>query len=426
VETVLTLLAAICLTPNAALGDGGKSLPNPHVTNPCDPLEGDCDPSPPGDPTQYLDPLGIAVSVMHTDLIDNWFQSGVCATVEYADPEVITNGDILSASGTFSRLDPGDGEIIPPHFDPGTIDITTNLNGPGADVEIVLDDQSGPDGGFSKRWTLTLTVSVSQGTVYLWGTLDYIRFIPLETATYTGGWTYSPTTGPLDNPASDSGFHTEMANMFGCETPVAGANSIGSILGIVGNGIGMWLNYLRDLFRPYSPPSNCLGPSISNGSGQSCDGVDIPCAGDLAEVSTYLDDLTGVSSAFKKCLKGRLGCGGSSFPRLRISCDSPTSCGGCGSPPPGIIYGGCNLGGTALWYCHNANTNECGCVNTIFHEASHSCGALDLETGAANDSYRIGDWFEDEFQDQNGLDAQCLPSSSMGPWNPGDPHEGDQ
>jgi len=380
-----------------------QTLPDPDLTNPCDPLEGDCDPSPPGDPTQYLDPLSDAVSAMHDDLLANWFQSGVCGQVEQSEPVVTQVGDFLSASGSFAIFSLVDAAYL----GIGTTEVTANLNTPGVDVlmETTDEDPVTPSGP-SRRWTLTMTVSVSQGTVYMWGTLDYIRFIPLETATYTGGWTYSPTTGPLENPASDPGFHSEVENIFGCQTTVAGAHSIGSILSLVGNGIGMWLNYLRDLYRPYTAPSTCLGPSIANGSGQSCDGVDIPCADDLSEVSTYLDDLTGVSTQFKKCLKGRLGCGGSSFPRLRITCADSDSCGPCSYTDAA----GCNIGGTAIWYC-SPTANPCQCANTVFHEAAHSCGALDLENGANNDSYRIGDWFQEEMADQLG----CQPGSSSIP-----------
>lgn len=54
-------------------------------------------------------------------------------------------------------------------------------------------------------------------------------------------------------------------------------------------------------------------------------------------------------------------------------------------------------------------------MNIIFHEASHSCGALDLQNGSTYDSYRIGDWFEDEYADRNGLDAQCNPDAGLLP-----------
>jgi len=408
-EVVVALLAAICLTPNGTSGVAAQTLPDTDITNPCDPLEGDCDPSPPGDPTQYLDPLGIAVSAMHDDLLTNWFQSGVCATVEYADPEVFEYADFLSATGTFSRLDPGDGEIIPPHFDPGTIEIFTNVNAPGVDVVLFLADQSGPDGGVSQNWTLTLSVAVTQETIYIWGTLDYTRFIPLETATYAGGWIYTPGVGPEENPSSDAGFHDAVAAMFRCDPNVAGGIGLGNILSFLGSGVGMLVNYTRDLFRPYTAPTNCLGPKILDGSGQSCENEDIACANSLGDVSEYLDDLTGVSAAFKKCMKGRLGCGGSSFPRLRISCDGSDSCGPCASLPICQQLGcnGCSLGGSINWYCHDTN-NPCQCANTVFHEASHSCGARDLDNGTNYDSYRIGDWFQETMADFIG----CQPSST--------------
>jgi len=155
-----------------------------------------------------------------------------------------------------------------------------------------------------------------------------------------------------------------------------------------------------------------LGPKILDGSGESCDGVDIPCREDLDDVALYLNDLPGVSTAFKKCMKGRLGCGGSSFRRLRVKCDDVDSCGPCAPLQECINNGclGCNLGGSTLFYCIKATTSDCECVQTVLHEASHSCGTLDREDGSTYDSYRIGDWFENEYR--SSLPAGCRVSTA--------------
>lgn len=120
-------------------------------------------------------------------------------------------------------------------------------------------------------------------------------------------------------------------------------------------------------------------------------GVDIPCADKLGEMCEKIDDLPGVSTAFKQCMKGRCACGGSSFSRLEITCDDQDSCGPCAALGDA---GGCSLGGSQMWYCGPVDDEdqECLCVNIIFHEMSHACGALD-QTG---ESYRIGSWFEDQ------------------------------
>jgi len=166
----------------------------------------------------------------------------------------------------------------------------------------------------------------------------------------------------------------------------------------------------------YNDPPWRSGPKILDGSGESCDGVDIACREDLDDVALYLNDLPGVSTAFKKCMKGRLGCGGSSFRRLRIECAPGEDCGPCSY----IASDGCNIGGSRLWYC-DAITKACRCINIILHEASHSCGTLDLEDGSTYDSYRIGDWFEDEFRARSGLGPRCEPIEGIEP-DPTDPN----
>ena len=81
------------------------------------------------------------------------------------------------------------------------------------------------------------------------------------------------------------------------------------------------------------------------------------------------------STAFKKCMKGRCGCGGSSFPRARISCDDVATCGPCGFFDPA---GGCSAFGARIWYCQQPNSDACSvCADTVFHELAHACGQLD-------------------------------------------------
>jgi hypothetical protein len=60
--------------------------------------------------------------------------------------------------------------------------------------------------------------------------------------------------------------------------------------------------------------------------------------------------------------------------------------------PPGLITSGCSLAGSQVWYC-NQDQACVDCIDTIFHEMSHGCGAPDFN----GESYRIGNWFADEF-----------------------------
>jgi hypothetical protein len=131
-------------------------------------------------------------------------------------------------------------------------------------------------------------------------------------------------------------------------------------------------------------------------------------------MAKQIGSIPGVSTAFKKCMKGRFACGGSTFPRLRMRCASETNCGPCGS---GAF--GCNLLGRDLWYCvpTDANSVQCLCIETVFHEAVHACNkGHSLQyysqggcstTGGPDEACRIGHWFRTKFIEQFG---NCSPT----------------
>jgi len=121
--------------------------------------------------------------------------------------------------------------------------------------------------------------------------------------------------------------------------------------------------------------------------------------------------MPGVSMAFRKSMKGRFGCGGSSHPRLRVTCASASDCGPCGGGA-----GGCNILGSTIWYCQAPTLQRCRCIDTVFHEASHSCGighsleymlqdplTCDI---AGERACEIGEWFRDEFD--NNANEGCI------------------
>ena len=157
----------------------------------------------------------------------------------------------------------------------------------------------------------------------------------------------------------------------------------------------------KSRMSPFShSPSYCLGPSIYDGSGQSCEDVDIPCRDRLGDMCEMIHSLPGVTTAFKKCMKGRCACGGSVHDRLQISCAPPDDCGPCSVW--GGFAAGCNLGGSQIWYCQTDPT-LCRCANTVFHEMSHACGTMHTmeywQTGMCvpgDEPCRIGYWFEDQ------------------------------
>jgi len=235
--------------------------------------------------------------------------------------------------------------------------------------------------------TLEQLISLADGVLTTWGTMT-IDDGANPPSVLAGGWIYSVEDGLQLDPDTDAGFVDAAAAMI--HVPDVGGRgfSLGAIFSWIGNVANMGINYILDIFTPYTPPTTCLGPVIYDGAGQSCEGVDIPCKDDLGDMCETLDGLTGVSVAFKKCMKGRCGCGGSNHRRARISCDDDTDCGPCRTGPS---YSGCSLGGSRIWYCNDTDS-ACLCDWSVFHEMSHGCGALD-STGTAES---IGEWFHDE------------------------------
>lgn len=273
--------------------------------------------------------------------------------------------------------------------------------------EVTDEDPSG--GGITQGWTLVMSLWQDGTMLHLDGTMMHVVAFG-ATTTYTGGWTYSDADGPLLDPASEVGFPEAVAAMFNLGLPPGGATAaaggfFGSLISLIGNVVQITINYIRDIGIPYTPPIFCLGPNIDT---SRCASGAISCLGVIGDLALKIDQIPNVSLGFKKCMKGRMGCGGSHHPRIRTTCRSSNDCGPCAAFRPGALAG-CSLGGTTNWYCNSSLVSKCVCSRTIFHEASHSCGTLDLQNGARNDSYRIGDWFEDEYQSDQGLNEQCRP-----------------
>ena len=270
-----------------------------------------------------------------------------------------------------------------------------------------MSDDNG-SGAPTQSWTLSLDVWTDGSTVYFIGDLVHDSNPAGGTATvttYQGGWSYSDFTGPIEDSGSDPGFHDTAAAMFNV---VAASNaataqglSTGSILQMISNIIKMGIYYVRNLSQAWSTPTSCDGPKVRRNAGQTCEDVNITCRTKLDDLCLKIGELTSVSEAFKKCMKGRCSCGGSKHPRSFIDCGDQDECGPCGAAPPLTIIYGCNIAGAQEWYCRES-ANSCKCVNAVFHEMSHACGALDLRNGAPLDAHRIGDWFQAQYEAQFG------------------------
>ncbi len=276
--------------------------------------------------------------------------------------------------------------------------------GTGADsVSMTFDVTDGDPlvGGVTQGWTLVMNLWQEGDTLHLDGVMTHVVALGATTV-YTGGWTYSDATGPLPDPASEAGFQEAVGNMFNLDTSggaVAGHSSFfGTIISFIGNVGQLLINYILDIPRPYTPPVTCLGPSIPDGTGQSCENDRISCSDQLVDLCQMIGDIPNVSIGFRKCMKGRCGCSGSSFSRTRITCESGSDCGFCGNA------GGCSLGGTRNWYCEGASLDPCSCANTVFQEMAHSCGALHtaqyytngFQCVSGDASCAISGWFRDQ------------------------------
>ncbi len=293
-------------------------------------------------------------------------------------PVLVSEGGLLVATGT----------------------VTAVFESWGSSVDAVVQLTEG-----SVTRTLELTVSVTPSGLAVYGTLTTTAGDP----PVSGGWLYSPAEGVWEDPTSESGFHDAVEAMLHCQLLDRQNDPRGLSLGntfiLIGNIIGQVVTSILDMMIPYTPPHayQCDGPLVNDGPGQSCEGSTPPCIDNLSSVYEKIDKIPDVTLAFKKCMKGRLGCGGSHFRRTRISCATVSSCGPCEPLGPA---GGCSLGGSPMWFCE-PGTNQCECADTMFHEMAHSCGALDQ----TRETYRIGNWFADEFRSAN--PGVCPPVSLL-------------
>ncbi len=258
------------------------------------------------------------------------------------------------------------------------------------------------EGGTTQGWTLVMNLWQEGTTLHLDGTVTHVVAFG-ATTTYTGGWTYSDATGPLLDPASDVGFQDSVAEMFNLSTP-AGAvashtNFFATIISTIGNVGQLLINTILDIGIRYTPPVTCLGPYIPSGTGQSCANNRISCSDRLVEFCQRIGDIPNVSNAVRKCMKGRCGCGGSSFSRTRITCSPSSHCGPCGAGA-----GGCSFVGTTNWYCQVAGVDPCRCIDTVFQEMAHSCGVPHTlqyyingaQCTNADPACSISGWFRDQ------------------------------
>ena len=147
------------------------TVPN-DLTNPCNPLEGNCDASNPNHPLFYVNQLADAVTAMQEDLLANWAQPRQCGTVEHFEPQVVDNENFLSASNGFNVYSPIDATPLRS----GTMETGTDLTSGSFEVVIdVTNTDPFPPAGASRQWTLTQTVSMADGSIYIFGTLDVLE-----------------------------------------------------------------------------------------------------------------------------------------------------------------------------------------------------------------------------------------------------------
>ncbi len=257
----------------------------------------------------------------------------------------------------------------------GSVTVGCGVGGGSSNLVMVLYNGEAAGSGLARSWTLTQTSTAWAGAITMWGDMTIVDET-LGTTTLIGGWSWSQASGPQINPSSDPGFQGAVAEMLYLSTTggsvAATIPDLGTILAVIGNLTKLGINYILDWFIPYTAPTSCTGPIIEDGAGESCENASLLCKNDLADLCLGIDDIPGVPTSFKKCMKGRCGCGGSNHKRLRVQCADTANCGACESA------GGCSLVGDEAWYCQPDGVDACAvCAETIFHEMSHACGSPD-------------------------------------------------
>ena len=332
-------------------------MPGPDGTLYCVDYQGGTSVGPPGAPTKLIG-LAEFLDDMEESLADSMAEIGPLA-LDLGEPFYLTAQPEMEASSVVSLYDPFGG--LATGFSnvkayPNSGNVALDLELTEGEITRILDQVlSLTDGVLTNLGTLMIDDGSGQITVL------------------TGGWTYSSAGGVVVNPDSDPGFIDALGGMLLVPDVRSRGFGLHTIVTFIGNVVRMGVGYLLDLFVPYTPPTYCLGPSIFDGSGQSCEDVDISCRDRLGEMCEMIHSLPGVTTAFKKCMKGRCACGGSFRDRLQISCASFDDCGPCSVW--GVPAAGCNLGGSQTWYCYE-HPFSCVCVNTVFHEMSHACGTM--------------------------------------------------
>ncbi len=324
-------------------------------------------PPPPPDPLRFIHPIADKLMAMEDDLLTNHFDPAICPFTDVT-AEVLTsvNGASYQSSAPIKLQRDGVERRT------GSVLVTTANGSDSVGLQIVttLDDGVvGPD----PQWTLNQTMRLEGEELSFHGSINVVE--PSGNSyTLAGGWTYSATAGPVIDPSSAPEFQTALANLQGFEVPVVAGGSLspGAILSMISNVATMALNYLRDLGYPYTAPTTCYGATLG---GQvavlGCPNGFPPCLFNIPELAESIGALTNVSQAFKKCMKGRFGCGGSFHPQLKVRCDDYGSCGPCSYEAEAI---GCNLGGRDLWFCYSPNPSldltpkqiKCACATVFF------------------------------------------------------------
>lgn len=324
------------------------------------------------DPDAKLIDLVQFLAAMEHALADEASIDGIDGTLNIAEPYYLTSQPQMESSSEVFIYQ--DVTLLATGFTTVVADHTTG------DVDLVVELT---EAGVTR--TLGQLVSLADGVLTTWGTMT-IGDGANPATVLAGGWIYSVAEGLALHPDADAGFVDAAAAMLHVPD-VGGRGFLANIVSLIVDFVAVPVSYILDIFVPYVPPVACLGPVVYDGSGQTCADDRVVCKDDLPEMCQHIDSIPEVSVAFKKCMKGRCGCGGSWHQRARVSCGNSTTCGGC---PSGS--GGCGSWGSRVWYCRDETATNCSCVLTIFHEMAHACWALDDPDCTASFACPAPDW----------------------------------
>jgi len=235
----------------------------PSTSSPvCFPLDGDfvCVGGPKGGGNGNIPPLPLSPPTSVSDFGDAITDATEALVADISGPVmdgIVEIGGVTSgfdqttiwSVGSATLLVNGDATAF------GFSRVTLNRNNNQIDTNLTLVED-----GVSR--TLQQTATLVIGQITTWGTLSQTGVAALS-----GGFVYSASGGATLDPNSSAGFADAVMAMLHVTPPATAFSILNTVFVYIASNISLGINYILDVFVPYTPPTTCLGPQILDGSG---------------------------------------------------------------------------------------------------------------------------------------------------------------